>query len=343
MTSPPTVLQGPYPPALPAPATTTGDIGGRARRAARWVVRGREDDPRWVRPVLLALIAGTAVMYLWALGASGWSNDFYAAAVQAGSKSWKAFFFGSFDSSNFITVDKPPAFLWVMDLSARIFGLNSWSLLVPEAIEGMLTVLLVYATVRRWFSPLSGLIAAAVLATTPVAVLMFKMSDPDALLLLLLVASVYCTVRAIDSGKTRWLLLAGTAVGFAFLTKQLAAFLVLPALGRRIPAGRAAQDRAPHRSGPARWPRGRGLGRLVGRGGAAHPGRGPAVRRRVDQQQLLAADLRLQRLRPADRQRDRIGRLRQRSRPGFRRRRELDALVRQRNGWPGCLAASRAR
>ena len=230
MTSPPTVLQGPYPPALPAPATTTGEISGRARRAARWVVRGRADDPRWVRPVLLALLAGTAVMYLWALGASGWSNDFYAAAVQAGSKSWKAFFFGSFDSSNFITVDKPPAFLWVMDLSARIFGLNSWSLLVPEAIEGMLTVLLVYATVRRWFSPLSGLIAAAVLATTPVAVLMFKMSDPDALLLLLLVASVYCMVRAIDSGKTRWLVLAGTAVGFAFLTKQLAAFLVLPAL-----------------------------------------------------------------------------------------------------------------
>jgi 4-amino-4-deoxy-L-arabinose transferase-like glycosyltransferase len=194
------------------------------------VIRGREDDPRWVRPVLLALLAGTAVMYLWALGASGWSNDFYAAAVQAGSKSWKAFFFGSFDSSNFITVDKPPAFLWVMDLSARIFGLNSWSLLVPEAIEGMLTVLLVYVTVRRWFSPLSGLIAAAVLATTPVAVLMFKMSDPDALLLLLLVASVYGTVRAIDTGKTRWLVLAGTAVGFAFLTKQLAAFLVLPAL-----------------------------------------------------------------------------------------------------------------
>ena len=106
-----------------------------------------------MRPVLLALIAGTGVMYLWALGASGWSNDFYAAAVQAGSKSWKAFFFGSFDSSNFITVDKPPAFLWVMDLSARIFGLNSWSLLVPEAVEGMLTVLLVYVTVRALVLP----------------------------------------------------------------------------------------------------------------------------------------------------------------------------------------------
>src|SRR3954453_23461445 len=150
--------------------------GGRpgGRRVPR-LLRGPETDPRWGRPALFGLLALTALLYLWDLTRNGWANDFYAAAVQAGSKSWKAFFFGSFDSSNFITVDKPPAFLWVMDLSARIFGLNSWSLLVPEAIEGMLTVLLVYATVRRWFSPLSGLIAAAVLATTPVAVLMLKM------------------------------------------------------------------------------------------------------------------------------------------------------------------------
>ena len=108
----------------------------------------REDDPAWVRPSLIALLVGAAAAYLWGLGASGYANSFYAAAVQAGTKSWKAFFFGSFDSANFITVDKSPAALWVMELSGRLFGFSSWSMLVPEAIEGVGTVALVYLTVR---------------------------------------------------------------------------------------------------------------------------------------------------------------------------------------------------
>jgi 4-amino-4-deoxy-L-arabinose transferase-like glycosyltransferase len=93
------------------------------------------------------------VLYLWGLSSLGWANDFYSAAVQAGTKSWKAFFFGSSDSANFITVDKPPASLWVMELSARIFGVNSWSILVPQALEGVAGVWLLFATVRRWFGP----------------------------------------------------------------------------------------------------------------------------------------------------------------------------------------------
>ena len=105
-----------------------------------------------------ALLVGTAVLYLWDLGASGWANSFYSAAVQAGTKSWKAFFFGSSDSSNFITVDKPPAFLWPMEISARIFGLNSWSILAPQALEGVATVGLVYLSVRRWFSAQAALL-----------------------------------------------------------------------------------------------------------------------------------------------------------------------------------------
>ena len=107
-------------------------------------------------PRCSALLVGTGVLYLWGLGASGWGNSFYSAAVQAGTKSWKAFFFGSFDSSNFITVDKPPAALWVMELSARVFGLNSWSVLVPQALEGVATVGLLYLCVRRWFPPGRG-------------------------------------------------------------------------------------------------------------------------------------------------------------------------------------------
>ncbi len=200
------------------------------RGALHRIVRGRPDDPAWVRPSLLLLLVSTAVAYLWALGDSGWANSFYSAAVQAGTKSWKAFFFGSSDSSNFITVDKPPASLWVMEISARLFGLNSWSILVPQALEGVASVGLLYATVRRWFRPSAALLAGAVMACTPVAVLMFRYNNPDALLVFLLVLAAYATVRALERASTLWLVLATSAVGLGFTTKMLQAFLVLPAI-----------------------------------------------------------------------------------------------------------------
>ena len=225
------------PPALPAAPPAPPRIRGGAGSGAaplRWLrllVRGRQEDAAWVRPSLLGLLGVAALLYLWDLGASGWANAFYSAAVQAGSTSWKAFFFGSFDASNFITVDKSPAALWVMDLSARLFGVNAWSILVPQALEGVATVGFTYLTVRRWFSPAAALIAGATVALTPVAALMFRFDNPDALLVLLLTIATYATVRAIEAGKTKWLVLAATLVGFAFLTKMLQAFLVVPAFG----------------------------------------------------------------------------------------------------------------
>ncbi|MET8543233.1 glycosyltransferase family 39 protein [Kitasatospora sp. NPDC004799] len=214
------------PPAGPkGPASWSGRL--RTLPARTW--RGRADDPRWVRPALLALLAATAVLYLWGLSASGWANSFYSAAVQAGSQSWKAFFFGSSDAANFITVDKPPAALWPMALSARIFGLSSWSVLAPEALMGTATVGVLYATVRRRFSPLGGLLAGAALALTPVAALMFRFNNPDALLVLLLTLAAYGLVRAVEAAGTRWLVFTGVVFGLAFLTKTLQAFLVLPA------------------------------------------------------------------------------------------------------------------
>ncbi len=187
-------------------------------------------DAAWVRPALLTLLTLTAILYLWDLGASGWANSFYSAAVQAGTKSWKAFFFGSSDSSNFITVDKPPASLWVMEISARIFGVNSWSILAPQALEGVATVGLVYLTVRRWFTAQAALLAGVVMALTPVAAMMFRFNNPDALLALLLTGSMYALVRGLEKAQTKWLVLAGTLVGFGFLTKMLQAFLIIPAL-----------------------------------------------------------------------------------------------------------------
>ncbi|MGD9794785.1 MAG: ArnT family glycosyltransferase [Acidimicrobiia bacterium] len=191
----------------------------------------RAPDPRWARPALLALLASTAVLYLYGLSASGWANSFYSAAAQAGSVSWKAWFFGSSDAANSITVDKPPAALWIMGLSVRLFGLSSWSLLVPEALMGVGTVGVLYATVKRWFSVQAALIAGAVLALTPVAALMFRFNNPDALLVLLLTASAYLVTRAIELDRARWMIGAGALVGFAFLAKQLQALVVVPAIG----------------------------------------------------------------------------------------------------------------
>jgi 4-amino-4-deoxy-L-arabinose transferase-like glycosyltransferase len=225
-----TVLEPPAgasPPAPAAPPTPGRDPRGRGR-VARFL-RGREVDPAWVRPGLLALLATTAVLYVWGLGASGWANSFYSAAVQAGTKSWKAFFFGSFDAANAVTVDKSPASLWVMEISARIFGVSSWSILVPQAVEGVAAVGLLYLSVRRWFSAASALLAGAVFALTPVAALMFRFDNPDALLVLVLVAGAYAVIRALERGSTWWLVLAGSAVGIGFLAKMLQALLVVPA------------------------------------------------------------------------------------------------------------------
>jgi len=214
------------------------DARDRRRKPLARLFLGEREDARWLRPAFWALLVVTAVVYLWDLSVSGYANSFYAAAVQAGTKSWEAFFFGSLDSSNFITVDKPPASLWVMVLSARLFGFSSFSLLLPQALMAVGSVALVWGTVRRTLAPLGAttanvgaLLAGFVVAATPAAALMFRFDNPDALLVFLMTAGAYCTVRALPRGSWKWIALAGVALGFAFLTKMLQGLLVLPAFG----------------------------------------------------------------------------------------------------------------
>jgi 4-amino-4-deoxy-L-arabinose transferase-like glycosyltransferase len=210
------------------------------------------DRPDWVAcGSLLAMLVAVAFLYLWGLSASGYANSFYSAAAQAGSMNGEAWFFGSLDGGNSITVDKPPAAIWLMALSVRLFGLSSWSILAPEALLGVASVGTLYAAVRRsllnWRGvgtdatgsthPLTGrsahwaaLAGAVVFALTPVATLMFRFNNPDALLVFTMVLASYFTVRATEHAGRGWLVLAGVAIGFGFLTKMLQAFLVLPAL-----------------------------------------------------------------------------------------------------------------
>ncbi len=155
----------------------TEPVEGRLSEA-----RSRTADIAWAVPALLAVMGLAAVLYTWNLAVSGYANTYYSAAALAASKSWSAFFFGSFDAANFITVDKPPLAIMVMGLSVRLFGLSAWTILLPEALAGVLTSGVLFMAVRRTFGPLAGLVAGLVMALTPAAVLMFRFNNPDALL-----------------------------------------------------------------------------------------------------------------------------------------------------------------
>ncbi len=229
-----TFSPGPVASPTTSPPTETSDaqeaVAPAPSRVQRFI-RGNADDPTWARPALFALLAATALLYTYGLTSNGWANSFYSAAVQAGSESWKAFFFGSSDAGNSITVDKPPAALWVMALSVRVFGLSSFAILFPEVLMGVATVGVVYASVRRWWGAAAGLIAGAVMALTPVAVLMFRFNNPDALLVLLMALGAWATMRSIERGSARWFALAGVFIGLGFLTKTLQVLLVVPFFG----------------------------------------------------------------------------------------------------------------
>ena len=205
-------------------AAAPGRGAGRAQRL--W--RGSPADPAWARPALIGLLVATAAFYLYNLTASGWANSFYSAAVQAGSADWQAFFFGSSDAANSITVDKPPASLWIMALSVKVFGLSSFAILLPQVVMGVASVGVLYATVKKNFGAQAGLLAGAVLALTPVAVLMFRFNNPDALLTFLMVLAAWATMKSIEKTSPKWFMVVGVFIGLAFLTKTLQAFLVVP-------------------------------------------------------------------------------------------------------------------
>ena len=183
----------------------------------------------WAAAAQFGVAGLAAILYIVNLTVSGFANTYYSAAALAASQSWSAWFFGSIDSANFITVDKPPLATMVMGLSVRLFGLSSWSVLLPEALMGVGTVVLLMAVVRRTFGSWAAVIAGLIAALTPAAVLIFRYNNPDALLTLLLVGSAYAFIRALERGSLRWILGAAVLVGLAFNTKYLQGWLVLPA------------------------------------------------------------------------------------------------------------------
>ena len=185
---------------------------------------------RLPRPELGALLLIAAVLNLWALDINGWANEYYTAAVRSMSESWNAFLFGTFDAAGVMTVDKPPMALWVQALSVRVFGLHPLSILVPQALMGIATVALAYDLVQRRFGRRAGFVAALVLALTPITVAISRHNNPDALLVLCCTGALWAAVRALEHGRSRWLVLSGLLVGLGFETKMAVALMVVPGI-----------------------------------------------------------------------------------------------------------------
>jgi 4-amino-4-deoxy-L-arabinose transferase-like glycosyltransferase len=220
-------------PSITAPSRLprTGADAHRARTLARRLLRGAQADPVWSRPLLwlIALLAGA--LTLWGLTRNGYANTYYAEAAQAASRSWTAWLTNAVDVSGYDSVDKGPLSNMLMGLSGRLFGFSSFSMLLPEALCGIASVLLLHNIVRRSLGHRAAILAALMLALTPIFVAMSRFNNPDALLVLMELGAAWALVRALESGRTRHVLLCGLFVGLAFNVKMLQAYLVVPGLG----------------------------------------------------------------------------------------------------------------
>ncbi len=180
---------------------------------------------------LVVILLLAAFLNFFQLQQNGYGNTYYAAAVKSMLTSWHNFFFVSFDPGGFVTVDKPPLALWIQTASAKIFGFSGFSLLLPQALAGIISVYVLYRLVRRAFGPTAGLLAALALAITPITVAMNRDNNMDTLLVLTLLLATWCIIKASESGSLRWLLLSAVLVGLGFNMKTLEAYLIVPAFG----------------------------------------------------------------------------------------------------------------
>ncbi|MFD0306504.1 ArnT family glycosyltransferase [Streptomyces sp. NPDC127119] len=209
----------PYPHAPEAVASTPPDEP----------VARPDEAPRWSLPVLAAILVLAGVLYSWNLSSSS-LNSFYSAAVFSGTQSWKAWFFGSLDAGNFMTVDKPPFVLMVMGLSCRVFGYGTWQMMLPLVAAALGTIWILHASVKRVWGHAPAAVAALVLALTPITVAINRDNNPDTLLVLLMVGGAALALRAVHNGKLLPLVGAAVCFGFAFNTKMLQGYIALPAV-----------------------------------------------------------------------------------------------------------------
>src|SRR6184192_4778861 len=185
----------------------------------------------WHRLALCGVMLFSIFMNFYQLGQNGFGNLYYASAIRSMLDNWHNFFFVSFDPGGFVSIDKPPLGFWLQAASAKIFGFTPFSIFLPQALAGVLSVLLLYHLVRRHFGVVAGLLAALALAVSPISVLTNRNITIDSTLALTLLIGAWAVLRAAETGKLRWLLLSAVIVGIGFNIKMLEAYLVVPAFG----------------------------------------------------------------------------------------------------------------
>jgi 4-amino-4-deoxy-L-arabinose transferase-like glycosyltransferase len=185
----------------------------------------------WSRLALGGVILISLFMNFFQLGQNGFGNLYYAAGVKSMADSLHTFFFVSFDPGGFVTIDKPPLGFWLQVISTKIFGFTPFSVFFPQALAGVLAVLLLYWLVRRHFGTTAGLLAALALAISPISVLTNRNNTIDSTLIFMLLLGAWAVLRAAETGKLRWLLLCAVCIGLGFNIKMLQAYLVVPAYG----------------------------------------------------------------------------------------------------------------
>src|SRR6266568_5686003 len=184
------------------------------------------------RPTALALVGVMLIsifMNFYQLGQNGFGNLYYAAGVRSMLNNWHNFFFVSYDPGGFVTLDKPPLGFWLQVASAKLFGFTPFSIFLPQALAGVLSVLLLYHLVRRHFGVVAGLLAALALAISPISVVTNRNNTIDSTLVLVMLLGAWAVMRAAETGKWRWLMLTAVLVGLGFNIKMLEAYLVVPA------------------------------------------------------------------------------------------------------------------
>src|SRR6267142_1105378 len=196
---------------------------------------------RALRAAILVLAAG---LRLWRLDQNGFGNEYYAAAVRSMASSAHNFLYAAFDPAGFISVDKPPVALWIQVASVKLFGFSGWAVLLPQVLEGVASVWILFHLVRRRFGDAAGLLAALLLALTPVSVAVDRSSNIESALVLVLLLASWALLRAAEEGSRRWLVLAFALIGLGFNVKMLAAFVVLPAFAAVYALGAARSWRA---------------------------------------------------------------------------------------------------
>lgn len=189
----------------------------------------RTSNKKRIDLFLVPIVLIAAFLNLFKIWTDEYANAYYTAAVKSMLQSFHNFFYASFDPGGYVTIDKPPVVFWIQTISAKIFGFHGWSVILPQALAGIGSVLLLYVLVKRTFGVWAGRFAALGMALTPIVPAVSRTNNIDSMLVFTLLVATWMLFRAVRTAKFGWVLAAFAMIGVAFNMKMLQAYMVLPA------------------------------------------------------------------------------------------------------------------